>query len=311
MENKTFKELLQETWEIYTNRFTYFLFLIVIFAFPFNVISEFTYPDSAFQIDEEFFQEIDVSNPEPSSVVDSLEGNRGVAETEAGEESTLYSWVYSVSTVLSTIAGVYISAMIILIVLASQKKEEIDVKKMARHGLTFLWPLLLTSLLMVFLLLPLFVLFIIPGIVFAVYWIFTGLAVVVVNKKYMSALRYSRQLVKGRWWEVVSRIVVLSILISIVTLGLFIPTEPLMETMPGLKAFVITLIQIISVFFSVFLVVYFLDLQRVTAGVALAAHSGEGESKREELQESEHSDQEEAEKERTDLTSSSADEKEE
>lgn len=54
----------------------------------------------------------------------------------------------------------------------------------------------------ILLLIPLFLLFIIPGIYFAVYWTFVIYVVLDKHLSYKKALDYSKVLVKGRWWKV-------------------------------------------------------------------------------------------------------------
>ena len=51
-----------------------------------------------------------------------------------------------------------------------------------------------------------FILFLFPGILFLVWFIFSEFALVVDGKKGTTALSYSRSLVKGHWWSVFSRL---------------------------------------------------------------------------------------------------------
>ncbi len=75
----------------------------------------------------------------------------------------------------------------------------------------------LTLLLMGVLLTALFILLIIPGLIFAVWWIFTIIIVALTDKRLFDAMNYSRELVRGRWWKLFGYALVMA-LISMVVL---------------------------------------------------------------------------------------------
>ena len=60
-------------------------------------------------------------------------------------------------------------------------------------GLTFL---------VVICLIPLYILFIVPGIIFTVFWAFSGYILLKENTGIRKSMKKSRALVKGRWWHV-------------------------------------------------------------------------------------------------------------
>lgn len=55
------------------------------------------------------------------------------------------------------------------------------------------------SMLMGLYLMGLYILLIIPGFIFSIYWIFTIYAVILLNKSGKEAMDYSKELVTGRW----------------------------------------------------------------------------------------------------------------
>ncbi len=63
-------------------------------------------------------------------------------------------------------------------------------------------PLVLTFLLLFVFMVPLFILLIIPGLIYSLYWCFSLQALVIREKKYTQALAYSKSVVQGRWWNV-------------------------------------------------------------------------------------------------------------
>ncbi len=70
-------------------------------------------------------------------------------------------------------------------------------------------------------------LLIIPGIIFSVYYVFGAYATLFDGQRGLAALRYSKQLVKGRWWAIAWRVGVTSILfgllVSIIILAFTAP----------------------------------------------------------------------------------------
>lgn len=68
-----------------------------------------------------------------------------------------------------------------------------------------LWPVIYTSLALTLIIFGGTILFIIPGIIFTGWYIFTIYAVLLENKAGLSALRESKSLVVGRWWGVMWR----------------------------------------------------------------------------------------------------------
>jgi uncharacterized membrane protein len=61
----------------------------------------------------------------------------------------------------------------------------------------------LTQLLTALAILGLTLLLVVPGIIFAVYWAFTQQIATLTDKSGRDAMKYSKELVKGRWWKVV------------------------------------------------------------------------------------------------------------
>ena len=79
--------------------------------------------------------------------------------------------------------------------------------------LSYLWISILVGLIT----LVGFILLIVPGIVFAIWFSFAAFILVVEGTKGMSALLKSKEYVKGRWWPVLGRILFISIIVGIVS----------------------------------------------------------------------------------------------
>lgn len=80
-----------------------------------------------------------------------------------------------------------------------------------------IWPMIYTSILVGIIVLAGAILLIIPGIIFAVWYAFAVYAVIFDGQKGMSALKNSKNLVVGRWWDVAWRIVAPALLFGIAT----------------------------------------------------------------------------------------------
>lgn len=69
-----------------------------------------------------------------------------------------------------------------------------------------LWPFVYTSILTTIIVSAGFILFIIPGLIFTVWYAFVGFTLVIEGAKGFNALRASKALVVGRWWSILWRL---------------------------------------------------------------------------------------------------------
>jgi hypothetical protein len=72
---------------------------------------------------------------------------------------------------------------------------------------------ILAVIFMCFLSIPLFI----PAIIFAVYWTFYLIAIMLRNRRGIDALRYSYYVVKGRWWRVLGYSIVFALIAGVAT----------------------------------------------------------------------------------------------
>jgi hypothetical protein len=79
-----------------------------------------------------------------------------------------------------------------------------------------LWPFALTSLLVGFAVIGGTLLFIIPGIIFTIWFCFSTYVVLFDGQKGVAALKASKSLVVGRWWSILIRIVVPNLVFLVV-----------------------------------------------------------------------------------------------
>lgn len=69
------------------------------------------------------------------------------------------------------------------------------------YGVKKWWIFMGTAILAGLAMLGGFLLFIIPGIIVTVWFMFASYAVIFEDKRFVDALNYSRSLVQGRWWQ--------------------------------------------------------------------------------------------------------------
>lgn len=235
MQQKSFHDLLKEAWEIYTNHFAFFLLLVVVLFLPFDLITVLTLPEAS------LFAGWDTEMPATTGI---------------------QGWIGNISSMISVFTGSLLIAASILGTAKAIKKEQIDFKSTLKESVKHWWPVFGTVVLLMLWMMLLFFLLIVPAIIFGIYWTFVLPIVVLGGKKYMKALKQSRVLVKGRWWEVCGRTIAVVCMMLPIILVLFIPATPLIDAAPWIESILNAILQIIFMYLTVFSVVYYLELER-------------------------------------------------
>lgn len=124
--------------------------------------------------------------------------------------STIF--VYLLMTVLT----------VAIIRIAAEVPNTESFKNNIRYSLRLFFPALIANICMNVVVILGFLLFIIPGILFSVWFIFTLYGVAIDNKKPIEALRWSRQLIRGRWWATLWRLLVPTLFYGIIFSILFL-----------------------------------------------------------------------------------------
>jgi len=119
----------------------------------------------------------------------------------------------------------------------------------------YFWGMLGVSLLMIVVVLAWGLLFIIPALIFLIYYAFAAYILVVEDKRSFSAMERSYDLVHGYWWAVCGRILLLVTIVSLVFSVLALPLRFLNE---GSWPFIIynLIINIIIIATSPYFIVY-------------------------------------------------------
>lgn len=145
------------------------------------------------------------------------------------DEGTTRMVLYIVLGIIGTVAlvsGIIISyiAQVALQVIVYKKDASLKLKEAFKIAKGKALDFLTTNLLAGIIIMLGFIVFIVPGIIWSIYYYFVVWIVLKEDKFGMKALRRSKSLVKGYWWSVVGRSLLITILMFFVYGVLNIPT---------------------------------------------------------------------------------------
>ncbi|MFH1915953.1 MAG: hypothetical protein ABIJ21_01695 [Nanoarchaeota archaeon] len=114
------------------------------------------------------------------------------------------------------------------------------------------------SILTLIFIIPLFILFIIPGLIFSIYWSFNINALISENQSIWQSFKRSKDLVKNKWWTVFGYL----LLVTIIFIGAIIVIKiifSLLETTTStidLRLVSIIIEGLVTALFSIYLVIF-------------------------------------------------------
>lgn len=122
---------------------------------------------------------------------------------------TLYGLFFIVITIISYVIVIWFSIVKVRVIAARYENKDIaSIGSYIHSDKKLILPVIGASILSGLAIFGGFILFIIPGIIFSIWFVFVMYSVVLDNQDSTSALGYSKSLVKGRWWATLWRIVV-------------------------------------------------------------------------------------------------------
>jgi len=138
----------------------------------------------------------------------------------------LYGFVFFILSITAHLASLwFMIALIKVTATRYEGKEVTKIKEMIMSVKPLLLPAIVASILSGLAIFGGLLLLIIPGIIFSVWFAFTLYSVVLDGQKDTAALRFSKNLVAGRWWGVFWRILLPSIFFLIISWLLQTPFE--------------------------------------------------------------------------------------
>lgn len=119
-----------------------------------------------------------------------------------GTFSANYKMYTRLAQVLENFVSIIATMAIAYVVKSRLENKKVDFNEAMSKAFSKWWIAIVTSFLMGLFLLGLYLLLIIPGIIYSIYWAFTIFAVVLNDKCCKGAMDYSKSIVKGRGWTV-------------------------------------------------------------------------------------------------------------
>ncbi len=151
-----------------------------------------------------------------------------------------YMAIYIILIMIQAVIIIWASNAIMLTINGIAGNEKLDSTEINQKSWQLIIPLLIVAVIETLIVLGGFILLVIPGIIFAVWFTFAQTAVVLDGKQGVAALSYSRSLVIGRFWSIMRLIILgpfiiflayLVIISLLVSLGLLLSgnTEMIMN----------------------------------------------------------------------------------
>ncbi len=110
---------------------------------------------------------------------------------------------------LSMIATLWLSICLAQVIKNLLNKQPLtSIKQTLQANSNLLWPVILTSVISALIIIGGSLLFLIPGIIFSIWYAFSFYAVVFEKQQGLGALRFSKSMVVGRWFAILWRIAV-------------------------------------------------------------------------------------------------------
>jgi len=194
-----FSKILSKSWKTFEENFAFFVVLALILGtIPFVISFFYTnlYVDST-------LTSSDLENI-PFDIIWSL------MKTMLIQLSPLF--------ILSIIFNIFIVCTLISFLM--QKKKKVPFSESFSFGIKHFWRYFGFVILLGLFLILLSFLFIIPAIIFFVYWIVAPYILIRENKGPMEALKESKKLVNGKWWKMFGYIILLFIIFIVI--GIFV-----------------------------------------------------------------------------------------
>jgi len=128
-------------------------------------------------------------------------------------------WAIAIIIILASLGelfiGIWILATVILTTIQLSENKQVDDVKTSKKALASMKNLLSTSVLQLLVILGGLILFIIPGLIFSIWYGFSQATAVLTGKRPVEALAHSKSLVKGRFFPVAWRMLSIPILLAL------------------------------------------------------------------------------------------------
>ena len=110
-------------------------------------------------------------------------------------------WVWAAAVLIMLVMSVLYTILSISLLLIL-KNNKLSVTDAIKGSMKYFWKSILFGIVVFFLMVLLFMLLIIPGIIFMIYWLFSFYFLILEDCGIGESLDESKKIVKGRWWKV-------------------------------------------------------------------------------------------------------------
>lgn len=156
-------------------------------------------------------------------------------------------YAFIVLLLISILLGVLLSSSFISLALS---KKKLTLGETLALGKKNFWRYFGFSIVIGLFLMGLFVLLIIPGIIFAVYWVFSSYIFIEKKKGIMESISESHDLVRGKWWNVFGNFVLLGLIFIAISIGAGLIQVILSTPFDASNLMVISIIASVTSFIS-------------------------------------------------------------
>ena len=169
-----------------------------------------------------------------------------------------FPWTYVITNAILLIPAILIALFVYASLTGvSLKKSRFTFAEAKKTGSSFYFSYLGFVIVSIIFLAGLFLLLIIPGIIFLVYWIFGAYVLYYEKKGVLASLKRSRQIVKGKWWKTFGYLILMALLTGAVMFVITLPVQmiQLIFTLGNIKMtfnyfILISLLRVISNFIA-------------------------------------------------------------
>lgn len=173
-----------------------------------------------------------------------------------GNPNPVMILIIVILAILSIISGIWGSMALITFI----SQPELSVSDAFNQSISLFWSYLWASILVTLIVIGGTILLIVPGIIWSVYFSFFGYVLVCEKIKGYAAAKKSQELVKGYWWAVVGRVIVVSLVYAAV-IAILSPINFLNEAAYAVAAAIV--IICFAPFSSVYVYQIYQNLRRI------------------------------------------------
>lgn len=171
-----------------------------------------------------------------------------------------------VKTLISLVGSIAYLAIVFMVNNILAERPVITLKQSLQFGLKRCWPAITTGILQYIIVFLLMLLFIIPGVIWMVYYTFIYQVLALKDLKWKEALNYSKYIVRGNWWKVFGNLFALAFIPGLIYFVMFKLYNNFIAIDPRFKSLIIpinTISNIFSSFVTIGTTILFVNIENV------------------------------------------------